>query len=79
MSCNLLDPDRYGPEQLYDAVATLVADAGPTPAGRVEGAELVGLVPESVLAGVPRAAGPSSDSRRNRRWSPGSRRGKRLG
>lgn len=48
VSCNLLDPDRYGPERLFDLVDTLVTEAG----GRVEGAELVGLVPEAVLAAV---------------------------
>jgi glutamate formiminotransferase / 5-formyltetrahydrofolate cyclo-ligase len=49
VSCNLVDPDRYGPGQRYDAVAALVGEAG----GRVEGGELVGLIPESVLATVP--------------------------
>ena len=49
VSCNLVDPGRFGPEQLYDAVATLVAEAG----GTVEGGELVGLIPEAVLATVP--------------------------
>jgi glutamate formiminotransferase len=49
VSCNLVDPDRYGPVRLYDAVAALVREAG----GRVDGAELVGLISESVLAGVP--------------------------
>jgi glutamate formiminotransferase / 5-formyltetrahydrofolate cyclo-ligase len=49
VSCNLVDPDHYGPGQLYDAVAALVGEAG----GRVEGGELVGLIPESVLATVP--------------------------
>lgn len=49
VSCNLVDPDRYGPGQLYDAVAALVGEAG----GRVQGGELVGLIPESVLATVP--------------------------
>jgi len=49
VSCNLVDPDRYGPGRLYDAVAALVREAG----GRVEGGELVGLIPESVLAAVP--------------------------
>jgi glutamate formiminotransferase / 5-formyltetrahydrofolate cyclo-ligase len=48
VSCNLADPDRYGPERLYDVVATLVAEAG----GTVEGGELVGLIPEAVLAAV---------------------------
>jgi glutamate formiminotransferase / 5-formyltetrahydrofolate cyclo-ligase len=51
VSCNLLDPVRYGPAQLYDAVASLAAEAG----GAVEGAELVGLLPEVVLAAVPAA------------------------
>jgi glutamate formiminotransferase / 5-formyltetrahydrofolate cyclo-ligase len=49
VSCNLVDPGRYGPERLYDAVAALVAEAG----GAVEGGELVGLIPETVLAAVP--------------------------
>ena len=50
VSCNLVDPDAYGPARLYDAVAALVADER----GTVEGAELVGLVPEAVLTAVPR-------------------------
>jgi len=50
VSCNLLAPDHYGPGALYDAVDALVDDAG----GVVEGAELVGLIPERVLATVPR-------------------------
>lgn len=54
VSCNLLDPVHYGPEALYDAVATSVRQAG----GRVEGGELVGLVPEVVLAAVPRRRWP---------------------
>jgi glutamate formiminotransferase / 5-formyltetrahydrofolate cyclo-ligase len=49
VSCNLVDPDRYGPWQLYEAVAALADAAG----GRVEGGELVGLIPEAVLASVP--------------------------
>ncbi len=49
VSCNLVDPGRYGPGRLYDAVAALVREAG----GRVDGGELVGLIPESVLAIVP--------------------------
>lgn len=48
VSCNLLDPDNYGPERLFDAVAALVNEAG----GGVDGAELVGLIPEVVLAAV---------------------------
>jgi len=51
VSCNLTDPGRHGPARLYDDVAALVAEAG----GAVEGAELVGLVPELVLAAIPRA------------------------
>jgi glutamate formiminotransferase len=49
VSCNLVEPDAFGPARLYDAVAALVADAG----GTVEGAELVGLLPTAVLAAVP--------------------------
>jgi glutamate formiminotransferase / 5-formyltetrahydrofolate cyclo-ligase len=49
VSCNLVDPERFGPARLYDAVAPLVEAVG----GTVEGAELVGLVPEVVLAAVP--------------------------
>jgi hypothetical protein len=44
-----VDPDRYGPLRLYDAVAALVDEAG----GTVEGGELVGLIPDVVLAAVP--------------------------
>jgi glutamate formiminotransferase len=51
VSCNLLDPFHFGPHRLYDAVGALVTEAG----GTVEGAELVGLLPAAVLAGVPRA------------------------
>ncbi len=49
VSCNLVDPDRIGPERLYDEVATQVAHAG----GAVSGGELVGLIPQVVLADVP--------------------------
>ena len=67
VSCNLIDPGRHGPARLYDDVAALVAEAG----GAVEGAELVGLVPEiGARRRAPRAAGPSSGCRRGRRWSP---------
>ncbi len=51
VSCNLLEPEAFGPAQLYDAVA---AEAG----GAIEGAELVGLLPEVVLAAVPPARRP---------------------
>jgi glutamate formiminotransferase len=54
ISCNLLEPDSYGPAQLYDTVAVLAAEAG----GAVEGAELVGLLPAVVLAAVPPARRP---------------------
>ena len=50
VSCNLIEPDVVGPAELFDAVAVLVEEAG----GRVEGAELVGLLPERVLRHVPR-------------------------
>ena len=49
VSCNLVDPVRYGPGVLYDTVATLVTQTD----GAVEGGELVGLLPEVVLAAVP--------------------------
>lgn len=51
VSMNLVLPDRVGPAQAYDRVAHLVTAAG----GHVEGAELVGLVPDAVLRAVPRA------------------------
>jgi glutamate formiminotransferase len=54
VSCNLIEPDAVGPAQLYDAVRALVTDAG----GTVEGAELVGLIPEVVLTAVPRGRWP---------------------
>ena len=49
VSCNLIDPVRVGPAEAFDAVAARTAEAG----GRVEGAELVGLVPQVVLRAVP--------------------------
>lgn len=49
VSCNLVDPEAFGPERLYDEVAALAEAAG----GAAEGAELVGLVPEVVVADVP--------------------------
>jgi glutamate formiminotransferase len=54
VSCNLSEPDAFGPAQLYDAVAALTSEVG----GTVEGAELVGLLPEVVLAAVPPARRP---------------------
>ena len=44
VSMNLLDPDVVGPAAAHDAVAALAP---------VAGAELVGLLPASALAGVP--------------------------
>jgi glutamate formiminotransferase / 5-formyltetrahydrofolate cyclo-ligase len=49
VSCNLIDPDRVGPARLYDEVAALVGERG----AATEGGELVGLIPEVVLAVVP--------------------------
>jgi len=51
VSCNLIDPAVVGPAQLYDAVATEVEKAG----GAVVGAELVGLLPQSILLAIPTA------------------------
>jgi glutamate formiminotransferase len=44
VSCNLIDPLSFGPADAFDAVATRA---------EVARAELVGLVPAAVLAGVP--------------------------
>jgi glutamate formiminotransferase len=44
VSCNLIDPLDVGPAAVFDAVARRA---------RVERAELVGLVPDAVLDGVP--------------------------
>ncbi len=49
VSCNLIEPALLGPGDLYDDVARHATAAG----GRVEGAELVGLIPEMVLGAVP--------------------------
>ena len=45
VSMNLIAPHELGPAEAYDAVASRAA---------VQGAELVGLLPEAVLAAVPR-------------------------
>jgi glutamate formiminotransferase len=45
VSCNLVDPANFGPAQLYDRVKELARQQG----GEVSGAELVGLVPRSIL------------------------------
>jgi glutamate formiminotransferase len=44
VSMNLTDPSRCGPADAYDAVARLAT---------IGGAQLVGLVPEAVLAAIP--------------------------
>lgn len=49
VSCNLVEPWAVGPGDAYDAVAAAASAAG----SRVAGAELVGLVPASVLGAVP--------------------------
>jgi glutamate formiminotransferase / 5-formyltetrahydrofolate cyclo-ligase len=49
VSCNLVEPEVLGPAQAYDLVRALVQAHG----GSVEGAELVGLLPASVLEAVP--------------------------
>lgn len=45
VSMNLIEPERVGPAEAYDAVAARTA---------VERAELVGLLPEAVLRAIPR-------------------------
>ena len=47
---NLIQPDELGPAEAYDRVADMATAAG----AAVDGAELVGLIPASVLALVPR-------------------------
>jgi hypothetical protein len=46
---NLVEPALTGPGRAFDAVATAAAAVGAT----VEGAELVGLVPDAVLRAEP--------------------------
>jgi glutamate formiminotransferase len=57
VSCNLIDPELVGPSALFDAVASRAA---------VDGAELVGLVPASVLARVPEPRWSALDLARSR-------------
>jgi len=52
VSCNLLDPQAVGPAEVYDRVAAQAA---------VGEAELVGLVPASVLSTIPRPRWPGLD------------------
>lgn len=47
ISCNLVAPERVGPAEVYDQVAALL------PEGAFDHAELVGLVPATVLRSVP--------------------------
>jgi glutamate formiminotransferase len=49
VSCNLVDPLRVGPGQVYDAVDRLATEAGTT----VVRAELVGLAPAAVVEAEP--------------------------
>jgi glutamate formiminotransferase / 5-formyltetrahydrofolate cyclo-ligase len=48
VSCNLVDPEVFGPAQAYDAVRRLAEEAGTT----VARAELVGLAPTAVVEAV---------------------------
>ena len=48
VSCNLVEPGQLGPAELYDLVADLVDQEG----GAITGAELVGLIPRSILTGI---------------------------
>jgi glutamate formiminotransferase len=48
VSCNLVAPALCGPERVFDRVSVLAQEAG----GAVEGAELVGLLPRSVLHAI---------------------------
>lgn len=57
VSCNLVDPDDVGPAQVFDQVAAMLRAAG----ARIERAELVGLIPASVLARTPRHRWPELD------------------
>jgi glutamate formiminotransferase len=57
VSVNLVDPDVYGPELLYDTVAELAELAG----GRATGTELVGLIPKAVLERIPADRWPELD------------------
>jgi glutamate formiminotransferase/glutamate formiminotransferase/formiminotetrahydrofolate cyclodeaminase len=49
VSCNLVEPWRTGPLEVYERVATLAAAQGAT----IDRAELVGLLPAGVLARIP--------------------------
>lgn len=62
VSMNLIEPLRVGPGTAFDRVAAAAAAVGAT----VAGAELVGLVPELVLAEVDDARWPLLDLGRDR-------------
>jgi glutamate formiminotransferase len=49
VSCNLLDPFRLGPAQVFDAVERAAADVGV----HIDRTELVGLAPRAVVDAVP--------------------------
>ena len=57
VSCNLIDPATLGPAELYDVVRSLATEAGTD----VEAAELVGLVPATVLDAIEPARWPELD------------------
>jgi hypothetical protein len=50
VSCNLVEPELMGPAEAYDKVAAALPKTG-----RITRAELVGLVPRSVLDRIPAA------------------------
>ncbi|HVX23300.1 MAG TPA: hypothetical protein VHB02_18305 [Acidimicrobiales bacterium] len=62
VSCNLVAPYDVGPAQVHDTVDRLLRAEG----ARVAGSELVGLVPEAVLAAVPPARWAELDLRPDR-------------
>lgn len=49
VSCNLIDPRRLGPAEVFDLIASMAEAEG----AQVTGAELVGLVPKAVLDAIP--------------------------
>lgn len=57
LSMNLVQPDVIGPADAYDAVATAATRVGLA----ADGAELVGLLPAQLLAGIPKARWPELD------------------
>ncbi|HUY07664.1 MAG TPA: hypothetical protein VMU99_10430 [Acidimicrobiales bacterium] len=50
VSCNLIDPTALGIEKAYELIAREVKSLG----GRVQGCELVGLLPERILSTIAR-------------------------